>query len=155
MCAVNMDISDYRRALKACGPGCHFSSKAGKKVSIIWPNQFPTTPALMQWVPVPKLLVAIPPLLVHEHVSAESMPTSTTYAALKNCLMFASKPPLAYLCVCYCLSWIELRCGTFQTFSKLTCEHFKCAKIILTYICNIYSLVQHEIGRVDLLQNVN
>jgi len=31
MCAVNMEISDYRRALKACGPGCHFSSKAGKK----------------------------------------------------------------------------------------------------------------------------
>ena len=42
-----------------------------------------------------------PPILV----SADSMPTSSTYEALKNCLMFASKPPLAYLCVCYCLSW--------------------------------------------------
>lgn len=136
-----------------------FEQGWSKKVSIIWPNQFPTTPALMQWVPMPEswpqTIGCHPPIIGKEHVSAESMPTSTTYAALKNCLMFASKPPLAYLCVCYCLSWMELRCGTFQTFSKLTCEHFKCAKIILTYICNIYSLVRHEIGRVDLLQNVN
>lgn len=148
VCAVNMHISDYRRAVHSKLP---FFKQGWSKTSPLL-GQISSLPALMQGVPVPKSWAKT--IGCHPHywwaLSADSMPTNTTYAALKNCLMFASKSPLAYLCVCYCLSWSTL----FRHFRNLP-VNFKCAKIILTYICNIYSLVQHEIGRVDLLQNVN
>ena len=76
-----------------------------------------------------KLLVAIP--IIGEHVPP--MPASTTYAALKNCLMFASKSPLAYLCVCYCLSWSDAA-ALFRHFLKLTCELQMCQNNINIYM---------------------
>jgi len=85
---------------------------------------------------VPKLLVAILKLGEHVPVSmrADSMPTSTTYAALNNCLMFASKSPLAYLSVCYCLSWSAAAAALFRHFLKLTCELQMCQNNINIYM---------------------
>ena len=97
ICAVKMHISE------ACGH---------EQKALFYLAQLIPETALMQGVYVPKSWAQNYWLPSPPHVpislSANSMPTSTSYAAQKNCLMFASKSPLAYLCVCYCLIWIWL-----------------------------------------------
>ena len=111
---------------------CQFSSKLVK---------FVPQKTLMQGISVPKswaehlkLLVAIiGAVQVPSSLSAYPMPTSTTYAAPKDCLMFASKSPLAYLSVCYCLSWSAVA-ALFRHFLKLTCELQMCQNNINIYM---------------------
>lgn len=118
---------------------CQFSSKLIKKSPLF--GKFVPQKALMQGISVPKswaehlkLLVAIIGVVqVPSSLSADPMPASTTYAAPKNCLMFASKSPLAYLSVCYCLSWSAVA-ALFRHFLKLTCELQMCQNNINIYM---------------------
>jgi len=117
----------------------NFQASWSKKSPVF--GKFVPRKALMQGISVPKswaehlkLLVAIiGAVQVPSSLSADPMPTSTTYAAPKNCLMFASKSPLAYLSVCYCLSWSAVA-ALFRHFLKLTCELQMCQNNINIYM---------------------
>ena len=101
----------------------------------------------------PKLLVAIPtacPNITECKFNANQYELCSPEELFNVCFKIASS-----VFVCLLLPDLDLiAAALFRHFWNLP-VNFKCAKIILTHICNIYSLVEHEIRRVDLLQNVN
>jgi len=135
---------NYLKIHKYVGSECACTHAARLVKNIIWPNEFPNSPDARSFCAKKFLFQLLSPLFGDLVQCASNQ--SSTYAALKNCLMFASQSPPAYLCLLAIASVSAPPRHFLDIFGNLP-VNFKCAKIILTYICNIYSLVQHEIIR--------